>query len=97
MKILKNIGAALVVIAVVVGFKFYNKASAEEDVRAALLEICDKDAECVSAVGNHLEQCFDESYDIGGRRRSASLDAAELTSCINKKSGAMHFAYVGDN
>ena len=97
MKILKNIGSAVVVIALLVGWKLYNKSSDAADVKTALVGVCADDAACVEAVNRHFDTCFNQSYDMGGRHRSASLDTSQLTSCINQQAGSEYFAYAGSH
>lgn len=94
MKIMKNIGSAVIVIALLVGWRFYNKASDSDDIKAALLEVCESENACLIAVDTYFEPCFDQSYDMGGRREAASLDASELTACINQQAGIEYFAYA---
>ena len=74
-----------------IGFKFYNKSSTLADTRGHLIEVCAGDGECAQAVDTHFEGCFEDSYSMGGRRRSASLDASALVDCINTRSGVPHF------
>lgn len=76
---------------VLVGFRFYNRNQTELEVRDQLVEVCADDRSCVEAVEVHYEGCFEESYSLGSRRRSASMDAASLVSCLNTRSGAAHF------
>ena len=61
---MKRLGAALVGVVVLVGMKFYNKASAHDDVQARLIELCEGDAQCQSAVRTHYDACFDSAYKL---------------------------------
>ncbi len=74
-----------------IGFRFYNRSQTEAEVRAQLIEICEDDASCAQAVETHYEGCFEESYSLGSRRRSGSMDATTLVSCLNTRSGEEHF------
>jgi hypothetical protein len=88
----RKLAAALVGVVAVLGLRFYNKASAHDDVRGRLVQLCAEDAECLAAVGQHYEACFDASYKMGGRRTSSRLDQNALVRCVNTKSGVPYFA-----
>lgn len=92
----KRILGALVGVAVLIGMKFYNKSSSHDEVRARLVELCAGDASCGRAVEQHFESCFDASYKLGGRRQSSHLEAEQLVSCINSRSGKEHFTFDKD-
>jgi hypothetical protein len=72
--------------------KFYNKASAHDDVKARLVALCETDTECVADVERHYDACFDLSYKMGGRRQSSKLDVDALVRCVNTRSGVPYFA-----
>jgi hypothetical protein len=88
----KRLAGALVAVVAILGMKFYNKASAHDDVKARLVELCEGDAACESAVAAHYDACFDASYKMGGRRTASRLDLGALVSCVNQKSGESYFA-----
>ncbi len=88
---MNRLAAALVAIVAIVGMKFYNKASAHDDVQARLIELCEGDAECQAAVKTHYEGCFDSAYKLGGRRQSSKLDVNALVACVNSKAGEDYF------
>jgi len=88
----RKVAGALVGVVLVLGMKFYNKASAHDDVQGRLVQLCAGDTECVAAVGQHYEACFDASYKMGGRRTSSRLDLDALVRCVNTKSGVPYFA-----
>jgi hypothetical protein len=88
----RKLAAALVGVVAILGMKFYNKASAHDDVQGRLVQLCAGDTECVAAVGQHYEACFDASYKMGGRRTSSRLDLNALVKCVNTKSGVPYFA-----
>ena len=85
------LGAAVAVVAIL-GMKFYNKASAHDDVKSRLVALCEADAECKADVERHYEACFDSSYKMGGRRQSSNLDVDALVRCVNARSGVPYFA-----
>jgi len=85
------LGAAVAVVAIL-GMKFYNKASAHDDVKSRLVALCEADAECKADVERHYEACFDSSYKMGGRRQSSNLDVDALVKCVNTRSGVPYFA-----
>lgn len=71
----------IIVIAIVVGFKFYNKGKASDDIRSQTIEIVQAMPgyeENQAYIDSILEPCFatafEASYDMGGRRRSAKFD-----------------------
>jgi hypothetical protein len=84
--------AAAVAVVAILGMKFYNKASAHDDVRSRLVALCEGDAECRADVEKHYDACFESSYRMGGRRQSSQLDVDALVRCVNTKSGAPYFA-----
>jgi hypothetical protein len=65
---------------VLVGVKFYNKTSAHDEVQARLIELCEGDAQCQSAVRTHYDACFDSAYKLGGRRSGSKLDVNALVT-----------------
>jgi len=88
----RRLAGALLGVVVILGMKFYNKASAHDDVRARLLALCDADTECAGDVQRHYDACFASSYEMGGRRRSSKLDVDALVRCVNSRSGVPYFA-----
>jgi hypothetical protein len=88
----KRLAGALLGIVAILGMKFYNKASAHDDVKARLVALCEADAECVADVEKHYGACFDSSYRMGGRRQSSKLDVEALVKCVNTRSGVPYFA-----
>ena len=88
---MKRLAGALVAVVAIVGMKFYNKASAHDDVQARLVELCAGDAACQTAVRTHYDACFDASYKMGGRRQSSTLDAGALVKCVNARAGEDYF------
>jgi hypothetical protein len=89
---MKRLAGALVAIVAVVGMKFYNKSSAHDGVQARLIELCEGDAACQTAVRTHYDGCFDASYKIGGRRQSSKLDLNTLVKCVNSRGGEDYFS-----
>ena len=88
---MKKVAGALFGIVALVGMKFYNKASAHDDVRARLVQLCEGDNACQTAVSTHYEACFDSSYKMGGRRQSSKLDESALVNCVNSRAGEDYF------
>jgi hypothetical protein len=87
---MKRLAGLVVGVAVIASLRFYNKASAHDDVRARLIELCAGDAQCQGAVQAHYDGCFDSAYG-GGSRAASRLDASALVSCVNKRSGEEYF------
>jgi hypothetical protein len=90
---MQRLAVGLLVVAVVLGMKFYNKSSANKEVKAHLMTVCESDAGCRSAVEAHFEACFDSAYKMGGRRRSSRLESEQLVSCINSRAGKPYFEH----
>ena len=88
---MKRVAGAVIAIVAVVGMKFYNKASAHDDVRVRLVQLCEGDNACQTAVSTHYEACFDAAYKMGGRRQSSKLDLNSLVKCVNSRSGEEYF------
>jgi hypothetical protein len=88
----KRLAGALLAVVAVFGMKFYNKASAHDDVKARLVQLCEGDSECQADVDKHYDACFDSSYKMGGRRQSSKLDVDALVKCVNARSGVPYFA-----
>lgn len=89
---MKRLAAALVAVVAIVGMKFYNKASAHDDVQARLIELCEGDDACQTAVRAHYDACFDQAYRMGGRRQGSKLDLDRLVQCVNSRSGEEYFS-----
>ena len=88
----KRLAGALLAVVAILGMKFYNKASAHDDVKSRLVALCEADAECAADVERHYDACFDSSYKMGGRRQSSKLDVDALVKCVNTRSGVPYFA-----
>ena len=88
---MKRLAGALIGVAAILGMKYYNKASAHDDVRARLIELCSGDAQCQTAVQTHYDACFDSAYRVVGRHEASKLDANALVACVNRKSGEEYF------
>jgi hypothetical protein len=87
-----KIALGLVGVAVLFGFKFYQRSSSASETRAELVTICEGDAACKAAVEKHFETCHEQAYRLGGRRSSGGLNAKQLTACINTAAGEDYFA-----
>ena len=87
---LGRILGGLVVAAIIIGLKFYNKDSSASESKAHLMTLCETDQECVQAVEAHHDACFDESYQM--RRRGSNFDTAGFLNCFNSKAGKQIFA-----
>ena len=93
---LRKLGGIVLVVAVIIGMKMYNKQSTSKEVKAELVKLCEGDQKCVAAVETHFEGCFDSSYSIGGRRRSGKLDSDQLVACVNQRAGVEYFSAGND-
>ncbi len=79
-------GFAILVIGGILWWKFSGKSDASVEYEQMMLqmysEICETEAErdyLVALVDMYHDDAFDDAYDIGGRRRSASMD--EVAYC----------------
>jgi hypothetical protein len=88
---MKRLAGALVAIVAILGMKFYNKASAHDDVQGRLIELCEGDSACQTAVRTHYDTCFDQAYKMGGRRQGSKLDLDNLVKCVNSRAGEEYF------
>ncbi|MGB5634254.1 MAG: hypothetical protein WBM44_25520 [Waterburya sp.] len=87
----KKVGTVAIVVTVILGLKFHSKASTAKEVEQEMIAICSSDQDCTKAVNTHFKSCFDDSYSMGSRRRSSSLDTQKLVGCINSNSGVEFF------
>ena len=87
----RRLAGALLGVVAILGMKFYNKASAHDDVKARLVALCEADTECQADVQRHYDACFDASYRMGSRRQSSKLDVDALVQCVNTRSGVPYF------
>jgi hypothetical protein len=96
MKWLRQILIFLVIVGGVMGWKFYSKSQARTSTKTQLVTICASDKatekDCLSAIDSYYDNCFDNSYSLGGRRQSGGLDSRNLADCINSKAGQPWFA-----
>lgn len=87
-----KIGGFIVVVALAIGWKFYNRSQDHGETLAELEALCEGEKECLDALAAHFDSCHEEAYRMGGRRQASHLDAAALVRCINGKSGQDLFA-----
>lgn len=71
----------IIVVAIIVGFKFYNKSKAGDDIRSQTIEIVqvmpgyDENKLYIDSIFEPcFETAFQASFDMGSRRRSAKFD-----------------------
>jgi hypothetical protein len=83
--------------AAVLGFKTYDKVSSNEAMRQKLVSLCEQDKECEGAIEDHFDTCFDETYDISGRRASGHVRMRDFLACFNAKVGTTVFAVNGES
>jgi hypothetical protein len=96
MESLKKIGVkaagAGLVIAAIVGYKFYQKGQSHDEMKVELTKLCESDQACLEVVAKHFDQCHDDAFSMGGRRRAATLDVDALAECINRAAGSEVFS-----
>ena len=88
----KKVLFGLLAVAVALGFKFWNKSSSHDAVKTRLVQLCEGDAGCQRAVDQHLEGCFESSFNLGGRHTASHLETGQLVKCLNERSGKPYFA-----
>ncbi len=81
----KAIGVVIVV-RVIVGFKLWSKSSSYNNVKNQMLTFCEGIAKCESMLTGHFDTCFDNSYNMDGRRHSGGLDHEAFIQCMNNMS-----------
>lgn len=71
----------IIVVAIVVGFKFYKKERFSENIKSQSIEIIqkipgyDENKTYIDSIfESSFDKAFEGSYDIGGRRRGAKFD-----------------------
>lgn len=84
--VMKVVGGVIAVVAML-GFKFWNKSQAFDEMKTQVVTLCAGDTACLTAVNTHFDDCFDQSYSMGGRNSGGSLNTPALASCINTRSG----------
>lgn len=93
MQKLARVGIAVVVVAGVIGLKFYDKGNAEAEIKTGMHDwiasaagYSDDPAYAEALFEKHHGPAFEKAYDVGGRRRSASFDdghyMAEVTTAM---------------
>ena len=93
MKVIKKFGISMIIAGSFLGWEFYDKSQTATKVKQSMIDVCSQENGCISAINNYFDDCFNYSYDLGGRHRSASLDGDKLASCINSKAGSTYFVY----
>ena len=85
----------LVVFAVILGYRAYQKRSARAEAHAVLLEVCAADAACRAVLDEHFDRCFSKSYRSTGRRaggkRRRAVDEEKLARCLDRSTGSDFF------
>jgi len=90
--VLKKIATVLLAIVVTLGWKYYAKSSHASDYKKELVSLCSQDRDCVEAVNENFDSCYDDHYSIGGRHTNSKLNLESFASCLNEKSGQMYFS-----
>lgn len=93
MKVIRKIGFSIVAASCFLGWEFHNKSQTASQVKQSMIDICSQESNCLSAVSNYFDDCFNSSYKLGNRHRSAGLDGDKLANCINSQAGSTYFVY----
>jgi hypothetical protein len=88
---MKRLAGALIGVVAIAGMRFYAKASTHEDVKARLIELCEGDAQCQTAVQTNYDPCFEAAYKLGDRRDASKFDSKAVVTCVNRRSGEEYF------
>jgi len=88
----KKILIAIPLLALFMGWQYYNKNKESKETRAEMIRMCDGDTRCISAVEKYEESCFDDHYHMG--RRSQGVKTDEFVACINQHAGEEFFVSV---
>jgi hypothetical protein len=89
--LLKGWGLKLVAFAGLVGavfaWKMCSKSAEYDDRKREVYALCADDAACKQVVDKHFDDCFDDSFDMGGRKQAAQLDTHKFVRCVNEHAG----------
>jgi hypothetical protein len=88
---LKRMGSKIVVgvlgVGALIGWKFYQRGQSADETKTEVMQMCEADENCKAVVAKHFDTCHEQSYRMGGRRRSGGLDTDAFTRCINQAAG----------
>jgi hypothetical protein len=83
LKLLKKALGVMVVIAIVIGAKFWHKSSSYNEAKAQMLEFCKGISKCKAVFTRNFNACFHSHYDMGSRKLSSGLNHEAFRQCIN--------------
>ena len=89
---MKRLAGALVAVVAILGMKFYNKASAHDDVQARLVELCEGDSAVPDGgAGRTTTRASTRPtrWAAGTSPRSSTLN--NLVKCVNSHAGEEYF------
>ena len=81
----KRLAGALFAVVAILGMKFYGKASAHDDVKARLVELCEGDAECRPRSRRTTTPASTRPTRWAGAAPSSKLDVDALVACVNTR------------
>jgi hypothetical protein len=81
----KRIAIAIPIAAAFIGWQYWSKSQENKENHANMVAMCGDDAECVAAVNQFADTCFDENYHMG--RRQQGVNADEFVACVNQHAG----------
>jgi hypothetical protein len=87
----RRLAGALLGVVAILGLRLFSQTPAHDDVKARLEGLCATDTECLAAVAQHYEACFDSANRAGGGRERPRLDVDALVRCVNDRSGVPYF------
>ena len=90
---MKRVAGYIIPVLIILGLQFHNKSDSRDDLRQELIDICYDDSGCTQAVNVHFTRCFEDTYKMPTRYRSARLDLNSLVGCLNQRSGEAYFAF----
>jgi hypothetical protein len=73
---------------------FMAKSDTAKRVKEQLTVSCNRDQDCLAALDQHFDTCFNENFKPRrGRYRGNTLRVAPFNACLNKKAGKDYFFY----
>jgi hypothetical protein len=85
----KRIAIAIPFAAAFIGWQYWTKSQENKENHVKMVAMCGTDQECVAAVNQFADTCFDENYHMG--RRNQGVKTEEFVACVNQHAGKQLF------
>lgn len=85
----KRIAIAIPFAAAFIGWQYWSKSQENKENHVKMVAMCGTDQECVAAVNQFADTCFDENYHMG--RRHQGVKTEEFVACVNQHAGKEFF------